>query len=218
MPTLRNDPKLLARFRRGEREALERVYWAYVDRVERVVRYGFQLLNASGALYVEGLRSDDVADVVQETFTRAFGERARLAYDGLRDYGPFLVTITRNLLVDRLRKQGRELQTGDLEALDGEAAVEERPFADDATMKVVREYLATLPEALRGVHEQRYVRGISQEEAARALGLSRQQIRTLEKRLRDGLAERLERAGLTEDEKSPTNLPAPAYGAKGAGK
>src|SRR5262245_41517183 len=177
MPLLRTDRGLLAGFRQGERAALERVYWEYVERVERVVRHGFLLLRQEGAVQVAGLRPGDVGDVVQETFTRAFGERARLAYDGLRDYGPFLLTITRNLLVDRARKYGRELGLDDLEEFAEPAAEEkEPPFADDATMKATREYLERLPGALRGVHEQRYVRAVSQEEAARALGISRQQI------------------------------------------
>jgi RNA polymerase sigma-70 factor (ECF subfamily) len=203
---LRTDTALLAGFRRGERDALERVYWAYVDRVEHVVQRGFQLLRQGGAIQVDGVRSADVADLVQETFTRAFAERARLAYDGLRDYAPFLVTITRNLLVDRARKRGREITFDGLEDLEP-AAVPEEEYADDATMRAVAEYLAALPADLRGIHEQRYVRCVSQEEAARALGLSRQQVRTLEKRLRDGLAAHLEKREAVSTQIAPS-----AYG------
>jgi RNA polymerase sigma-70 factor (ECF subfamily) len=199
MPILPKDPALLARFREGDREALEKVYWAYVDRVGRVVRHGFSMmrrdLGGAASGHVEGARPDEVADLVQETFLRAFAAPARLAYDGVRDYGPFLTTITRNLLVDRVRRLGRELSFDDLDVDWPDApAEEEAPWADEAIMKVVRDYLAGLPDELRGVHEQRYVRGASQEESARLLGLSRQQLRTLEKRLREGLSEALERA------------------------
>jgi RNA polymerase sigma-70 factor, ECF subfamily len=209
MSFLRTDAALLARFRRGERDALERVYWAYIDRVERVVRHGFQLLREGGGVHVEGVRPNEVGDVVQETFTRAFAERARLAYDGLRDYGPFLVTITRNLLVDRARKRGRELSFEQLDDFDPSAPAPEEPYADEATMLAVREYLASLPEDLRGIHDQRYVKCVSQEEAARALELSRQQVRTLEKRLRDGLSAHLERA---RAQTKSTDLTPSAYG------
>jgi RNA polymerase sigma-70 factor (ECF subfamily) len=210
MPTLRNDRELLARFRRGERDALERVYWAYVERVERMMRHGFLIVSQGSAFHIDGLRSDDVTDMVQETFVRAFGERARLAYDGLRDYGPFLITIARNLLIDRARKQGRELPAEDLDQLGDEP--EEPPYADAATMQAVEAYLAGLDEPLRSVHQQRFVVGLSQREAARALGMSRQQIRTVEKRLCDGLEAHLERAGLSEAE--PTQIPAAAYSRK----
>jgi RNA polymerase sigma-70 factor (ECF subfamily) len=212
---LSTDPDLLRRFRRGDREALERVYWAYVDRVERVVRYGVRLLREGGVVHVEGLGRDDVADLVQATFTSAFSERARLAYDGIRDYGPFLVTITGNLLASRWRKHGRELPSADLEALDGAAIVEE-PVADEATLHVVREYLNGLPDTLRGVYEQRFVGGVSQEEAGRRLGLSRQQVRTLENRLLNGLAARLEEVGLGGANEASTNLAAAAHGRKSA--
>jgi RNA polymerase sigma factor (sigma-70 family) len=218
MPFLRTDAGLLARFREGDREALGRVYWAYVERVERVVRHGFQVLRQGGAVRVAGLQPGDVGDAVQETFTRAFAERARLAYDGLRDYGPFLLTITRNLLIDRARRHGRELALEGLDGFDEAAEPEEPPFADEATLRAVNEYLAALPEPLQGVHEQRYVRGVSQEEAGRALGLSRQQLRTLEKRLRDGLAAHLQRAGLDGERESPTNPPATAYGMRDGSK
>jgi ABC-type Fe3+ transport system permease subunit len=37
----------------------------------------------------------DVEDLVQEIFVKAFSDKARLSFDGLRDYGPFLFTIAR---------------------------------------------------------------------------------------------------------------------------
>jgi RNA polymerase sigma-70 factor (ECF subfamily) len=213
MPYLRTTTDLLRQFRNGERQALERVYWAYVERVETVVRHGIQLMRPGSAIHVKGLDREELADAVQEVFTRAFAARARLAYDGLRDYGPFLVAIARNLLVDLARKRGRELPLEELgEAWDPPASREEEPYADETTMSMVREYLSSLPAELRGVHEQRYVRGVSQEEAAQALGCSRQQLRTLEKRLRDGLAAHLERARTSLPDEAPTKIAAPAYG------
>ncbi len=53
--------------------------------------------------------SSELEDLIQEVFVRAFSEKGRLAYDGLRDYEPYICTIARNLLIDRARKQGREV-------------------------------------------------------------------------------------------------------------
>jgi len=196
MPFLARDAALLQRFRRGEQAALEMVYWAYVDRIERVARYGFRL--AQKGLHIEGVGPDELPDVVQETFARAFAERARLAYDGLRDYGPFLSTIARNLLADRARRRGREIPL-DLGGEWDEAPppTEEPAWASDALTAAVKAYLDGAPSELKGVHHERYVRCVSQEEAARVLGVSRQQLRTLEKRLRDGLSAYIEGAGLS---------------------
>jgi len=196
VPFLARDSALLQRFRRGEQQALETVYWAYVDRIERVAKYGFRL--AQKGLHIDGVAADEIGDVVQETFARAFAERARLAYDGLRDYGPFLSTIARNLLADRARRRGRELPL-DLGGEWDEAPppAEEPAWASEALTKAVQSYLASASPELRAVHHERYVRSVSQEEAARVLGVSRQQLRTLEKRLRDGLADFLAGAGLS---------------------
>ncbi len=191
MTLLRERPELLAAFRRGDRAALEEVYWTYVERVERVVRFGFAL--ADRGTFVVGARGSDLADLVQDAFLRAFAPPALQGYDGLRDYWPYLQTIARNLLVDWARKQGRELS---LEAL-GEAATgtlaapETTAFADAVTMRAVEAYLAALDPTLRAVHEERYVKSRSQLEAAEALGISRQQLRTLETRLREGLRDAL---------------------------
>ncbi len=189
----REQPALLAPFRRGERRALEQVYWAYVERVEAIARFGFRVVGSGKS--VGGARPQEIADLVQETFARAFAERARLAYDASRPYGPYLATIARNLLADAARASGREAPQADL-PLDLEAAAaeaDEPPWADAATVSAVESYLRELPAELRRVHQLRYEQGRSQEEAARALGLSRQQLRTQEKRLRDGLAAHLAR-------------------------
>jgi RNA polymerase sigma-70 factor (ECF subfamily) len=189
MPLLREDPALLDAFRRGERDALARVYWAYIERVERVVRYGYAV--AARGVRVPGAGRQEIVDLVQEAFARAFAPGARAAYDGDRDYGAYLATIARHVLVDWARKRGREVTVDAVPDSPDEAAPEAEPWADPATMKVVEEYLASIDEPLRSVHRERYERGLSQEAAARALGLSRQQLRTREARLREGLARAL---------------------------
>lgn len=136
-----------------------------------------------------------MADLVQETFARAFSQRARLAFDGLRDFGPYLATIARNLLVDWARRQGREIQTDSVAAQLAQEDGDELdvPWADAATIRIVEDYLAGLPRELADVHRERYVHSRSQRDAAKILGISRQQLRTRENRLRDGLRRLLAR-------------------------
>jgi len=178
-------PELLRRFRAGERAALEEVYWAYVGRVEAVARHGF-----AG---VPGVGQQNLADLVQQCFVRAFSERTRLSFDGLHDYAPFIASIARHTVADWWRAQGRLLPLGEeiaeraAEEGDGSSRHPEDDYADAETVRVVEAYLATLDPALRGVHEQLYVQGRPQREAAEVLGLSRQALRTLDKRLRQGL-------------------------------
>lgn len=196
MPIFRGNPELLGRFREGQRGALEEVYRAYVDKVGQIFRFGFKVPGA--AVNVVGLcrRPGDVADAVQEVFAKSFTESARRAFDGKRDYGPYLFAIARNLLVDILRKGGHEIPVGSIpgEVFESVAVTaDEEPYADDATVAIVRRYLATLEGDLKRVHAARYVEGLSQRVAAAQLGMSRQTLRTLEGRLRDGLRAELDR-------------------------
>jgi DNA-directed RNA polymerase specialized sigma24 family protein len=66
-------------------------------------------------------------------------------------------------------------------------------------MLVVEKYLAALPQDLREVHKLRHEECLSQEQAAEKLGVGRQKLRTLERRLREGLAAALDAAGIHED-------------------
>jgi len=81
-------------------------------------------------------------------------------------------------------------------------AGEGEPFAP-AVVAVADAYVQSLPDELRRIHHQRFVVGSPQRQAAEALGISRQTLRTLEKRLVIGLRRRLREAGMEP-------LPAPA--------
>ena len=104
MSWLQRQPKLVVRFREGERDALAGVYWAYVKKVADLITFGFTTRSTPPAR-VEGLQEAQAQrDALQEVFVRAFARPARLAYDGLRPYGPYLLQIGRNLRIDQLRR------------------------------------------------------------------------------------------------------------------
>jgi len=196
MTVFLNDPDLLERFRSGDRKALSTVYRFYAQCVGSYVRRRLLLAGSSAAGGLPAL----AADLVQDVFVRAFTESARLAYDGLRDYGPLLLAIARNAVIDYLRRRVEEqLDSRHLERLiDHEMSVQvdDAPWTDPQTMVFVERYLAALPQREHAVYVQRYAQGRSQMQAADALGLTRQQVRTLEERLRAGLARELARAKL----------------------
>jgi RNA polymerase sigma-70 factor, ECF subfamily len=193
MPIFRGRPELLRAFRAGDRMALETVYRAYVDKVAGLVRFGFASSRSGGGVVSLGNRPDDLADLVQEVFARSFSRSARESFDGLRDYGPYLFTVARNVVIDWFRRASRELPTDVVHlerALDEVSKVDdepELPWADQSTMEIVQAFLAGLAPEMRRVHQARYAQGLSQRDAAAALGVSRQNLRTLEGRLRDGL-------------------------------
>jgi len=184
-------PGFLEQFRAGDARAIEQIYFAYVDQVVAVIRQvGGRSLAPDNA---------DLQDLVHDAFARAFGSAARGAFDGTRDYGPYLGKLTKNLVIDWARERARRASACELDAsLDiAEPSADAEPsWADPTTMDVVSHYVAALPEELRQVHEQRYVHCRSQEAACASLGISRQQLRTREQHLRRGLERELKRAEL----------------------
>jgi RNA polymerase sigma-70 factor (ECF subfamily) len=194
-------PPTLDLFRRGDAATLAQVYWAHVDRVEKIIRGS---LVAARAVRGRGLvPSRDVEDLVQDTFARAFSPRARLAYDGERHYWPYLSAIARNVLVDALRAVRGDVlvdMNGYLqEGTDDEHLEQNDTWAEPRVMAIVKAYIQRLSPEMAGVHHQRYVLGQSQELAAKALNLTRQRIRTLEGKLRSGLTRELKRAGISTE-------------------
>ena len=203
MGFLRSQPELLARFRAGEREALAQVYRAYLPRLQQLVRRGFVVRD--GGVRIPGATSpDDLADVLQNVFVRAFEREARMSYDGLRDYWPYLAIIARNVIVSRHRRQARELPGLDLAALEDEDSVamsdDAELWHDSRSLAVVRAYVATLQGPLQAVHAARYVQALSQRDAADSLGFSRPKVRKLEAKLRRQLLGLLVDAGLDRAE------------------
>lgn len=198
MPLLRTNRDLLEGFREGRPESLERVYWAYVRRVDVQVRY---LARASKA--AELAQPSSVSDLIQEVFTRAFSASARRSYDASRDFGPYLSSIARNCLIDALRARGREVLLTPEDLRDLHAPLEPvETVYDSKVVRVLQEYLAALPHALQGVYRERFVFGKSQLEACGALGLSRRTLRTREEHLRTGLRKALQARGILVAEAS----------------
>src|SRR2546423_7901679 len=196
MPIFLGKPELLRRFRAGERAILGQVYDSYAERVGRLVRQGCHIQTArggpSGALR---LGAEDALDVVQEVFAKAFSPGARQAYDGVREFGPYLLMIARNVVIDEFRRRGATVPMPPemfVILANGETSLDEHaPWEHAEKLRAVERFIQSLPPDLARTHRYRYVEGLSQEGAALAMGISRQNLRTLERRLRQGLADAL---------------------------
>lgn len=197
---------LLTAFREGDRSALAQVYRRYVRDVVRIARQGFVL----GPTKVPGLRNpEDQNDLSQEVFLKAFGESARLSYDGVRPYGPFLWRIARNTMIDRARKAGREVPT-DFSGAMLEAAPQESTVEDDLDFKRLRketvDFIATQDEETQRFVVLRFEEGRSQYEVLKIMGITRRRVRTLEQRTLDALRRHLKKKGL-EGSSGPNGHP-----------
>lgn len=184
------------RFRRGDPAALEEIYWTYVDLVEHVLVAGFWTKGRQVMISGEA-DPDRRADLLQEVFVRSFSETARRNFESTLDYRAYLLGISRHVLVDHHRRCHRrsipyapELSEEYVE----DPATNEAPWLAPDVVEVVDRYVGSLRPPLRGLYHARYVLGRSQRDAADSLGLSRQNIRTLEERLKEGLRAALEQA------------------------
>lgn len=188
---LEQDRALLAAFREGRSDVLERVYHALVDDVFRLAALGFA--TKTGMIRPERDRDEQRA-IVQDVFVRAFGERARASYDGVRPYRPYLLTIARNIMIDRARGTAAEharTSEVDVDAIIAADAPISGDFEEDSEQRAVRnrttEYLATLDAETRAFVELRFERDLSQAALAAHLNITRRRVRTLEARVIKGL-------------------------------
>jgi RNA polymerase sigma factor (sigma-70 family) len=188
---LDRDRELLADFRAGKRDALARVYHALVDDVFKLVALGFASTNGA----IRGERDpDEQRVVVQEVFAKAFAERARLGYDGVRPYRPYLLTIARNVMIDRARTRSGELSRAsevDVDAIIASDAPIPGAVEDGADQQRLRSraaaYIETLDPELRRFVTLRFEQELSHLDVAAKLGITRRRVRTLEARVIKGL-------------------------------
>jgi RNA polymerase sigma-70 factor (ECF subfamily) len=130
-------------------------------------------------------RPDDIDDVVQETFLRAYN-----AEQGTRIHTPkaFLFKIARNLALNELRRSSTVITNyiadlGETEVLSEQASLEEQ-VEERERLAVFCKAAAALPMQCRRAFLLRKVYGLSQQEIARELNIS---VSTVEKHLATGL-------------------------------
>ena len=128
---------------------------------------------------------DDIEDVVQETFLRAYN-----AEQGIAIHTPkaFLFKIARNLALNELRRSSNLITNyiadlGATEVICDQASVEEQVAARER-LAIFCKAAAALPMQCRRAFLMRKVYGLSQQEIARELNIS---VSTVEKHLATGL-------------------------------
>jgi RNA polymerase sigma factor (sigma-70 family) len=213
MTLLVDDRDLLARFREGRPDALDQVYRHYAPQVARFLRSGFMYLSNGQPMPHRGLVAPfELESAVQEVFTRALTERARLAYDGLRPYLGFLCGIARNVMLDELRKRARRgevLEPAEAieqreAAVGGGATAEPAHPADSIDERRGRDLVDTFLTAEcddrdRTLFQLRYREELSQVEAASRAGLTRIQVRKWETKFRGRLLRYLKRSNYVRE-------------------
>lgn len=171
--TSHDDAQLFAAIRQSDPEAFRVLFHRYYPLLFRFLRHRLSA-------------RDLTEDFIQEIFTRLWHNRQKL--NPARPVKAYLFRMTRNLLIDHLRRKARE--TAYLNALPGNPSAFLDP--DDFEFAAqVQTALDHLPEGCRLVFTLNRFEGMKYEEIARALDIS---IKTVESRMSKAL--RLLRARL----------------------
>lgn len=189
MPLFANDRVLLDRYRGGDRNALATVYHHYVGIVETLVRRGFSIEDA----YIRGVDRDAAAELVQETFLKAFADKARLAYDGVQPFQPYLLRIAKNLMIDRYRKRARTVV-----AITDPGEVAPEDLAWHQQLASTKEFMATLGAEEQRIVALRFDEEHSQEDVAKTLACTRRRVRTVERDVQIALRKWLNDRGFVD--------------------
>lgn len=207
MDPFQKDPEFLDAFKAGHADALAAVYRAFVRPLRSFIMRGFAFKSEGRPMYFAGLYdSNDLEDIVQETFRRAFGARARQTYDGVRPYKNYLFTIARNAVITDFASRRRQIPVGDALMLDTPAEnlspletwiVAQRAVLQEGAEPTSQErvenleiygllmgFMEDLTETEQRFFELRFLGQCSQEITARHMGWNRAQVRKLETHLR----------------------------------
>lgn len=215
---LMEDRQLLARYRAGEADALERIYRHYVGQVEALLRAGFTFASGGKVLRFVGYRSAfERQEAIQETFIRAFSARAREGYSGLKPFAPYLLGIARNYVIDEFRRRRRELalfvpEDGEGRTLDAahpadlqhaplgrwtrQRADPEREAARKALRALLREFMEELDDEALEVIQLHLIDGMSQAKVADVMRTDRNRVRKTVKETRLRLLRFMKRRGV----------------------
>jgi RNA polymerase sigma-70 factor (ECF subfamily) len=153
-PDSNTDPALVAAYRNGDERAAAELVGRHAGALGRF-------------LYSLGADSDELEDLVQETFFRAF--RRVESWRGGASFRSWLLTIGSNILRDQVRKR-----KGQLVSIEGRDIPDRAdPAADLAASEAedrVRQGIASLPRLQREVFLLRAQEGTDYGEIAAVLG------------------------------------------------
>lgn len=218
---LAKDKELLARFKLGERPALDQVYRYYAPGVTSFLRKGFTFRSGKGHFYFKGMQDQsELRSCVQEVFRRAFEKKALHSYNGINSFTNWVLAISRNMVINRFRN--REIAVSNyispsddrshLSFLDDEVTEEfsgvlygmptrqqDRQYENAELKELMEKFVHDLSEHDRLLLVHRFSDGKGQEETAQLLNSTRMKVRTAESKLRNRLRAFLRNSGYIDD-------------------
>jgi RNA polymerase sigma-70 factor (ECF subfamily) len=168
--------ELVLRARAGEAEAFGALYDRYVELIYRYIYYRV----GSHAL---------AEDLTSETFLRALRRMSVFTWQG-KDFGAWLVTIARNLVLDHFKSSRHRLEVCTPELADNDRWEEgpERAVLDSFTHRALFSAVRKLGSEQQECVVLRFLHGLSVAETAKVMGKNTGAIKALQHRATRSLA------------------------------
>ena len=199
-------------FRAGDRNTLASLYSLYLKDVQNILRFGFRFQSKGNTVHFRGFQEPFLLqEATQDSFLHAFREEARQRYDASQPYKPYLMTIVRNHLIDRFRKQQKHARyfvtisqlagqdESSQEALD---RVDQRSQTSPETLamrqqlqQTIKTFMEDLDDQDRDVVQLHLMGEYTQEQIATHLGESRNDVRKRLRQIRERMLRTLKREG-----------------------
>ncbi len=192
MSWLSSDRERLKQFRNGNKEVFANVYTVYKSDLAHSLVNGFSIEDRGKLILIAVRRGFELDDILQETFLKAFGEKSRLSYDGIRPFSAWLKTIARNLVIDRYRILSRYSYDEVYEAVEvkmnqgiGESqhVSPEEALLRREQSRIYARFIAGLNADDRLLVKMRFEEQLTREDVIERTGQSVMQIRYREKKL-----------------------------------
>jgi RNA polymerase sigma-70 factor, ECF subfamily len=171
---------LLEHAQAGDRDALSRAFEKYQRRLAVLIHFK---LSDRARTFAE------IDDIVQETFLRAFRDIQHFHYQAPGSFLRWLSAIADQVIIDRVRYQGRERRLGEeipFRSASNPAGPEpvdtktpSRLLAQQEAVERLLARLASLPEDYRNAILMAKIEGLSTAEMAEKLGKSREAVALL---------------------------------------
>ncbi len=152
-----NDIELIEKYKNGNKQSLEKIYYKYKKRLLKIIWY-----------YVRNI--DDAEDVLQALFIKIINNINK--YKPYKDvkFRTWLFRIAINTAKDFLKKKKKgEINIENLDFIEDKSEKIEEKIADKELIKEVRECIMLLPLKYREVISLIYFEGLKYDEVAEIL-------------------------------------------------
>ncbi|MBN2340308.1 MAG: RNA polymerase sigma factor [Deltaproteobacteria bacterium] len=139
------------------------------------------------------LKGEDARDAAQEVFIKAFVHRQRFSAD--KSVLPWLLTIAKNLCIDRIRKNRHEVPgIAEMSEPSSSAPNAEQHAVSRQTLNLVEQEIRQLPDGQREALVLHHVEGLPYKEVSDVLGVPQGTVMTWLHRGRNTLMQALNRS------------------------